>query len=237
MLPVRYSTDISTIEIGVDEAGRGPMFGPVYAAAVVLPENDPEFPYKDMKDSKRFSSAKKIAKVADIIKEKAVGWGVASCDHAYIDKHNIRSATHTAMHAAIQQVLTKVKPTALTPLLLIDGNDFKPMPWAPEGEIGFAKHVCITKGDNKYASIAAASILAKVTRDQHILSLCEENPELQEHYEIAKNKGYGTANHMKGLREHGLSPYHRRTFGLCSRLSFKTKLIEDDADMTTHQSQ
>lgn len=218
MLSTRFSKDNARVEIGVDEAGRGPMFGPVVAAAVVLPIDSPVFPYTEMKDSKRFHSKKRIAAVAESIRSGAVAWSVAHRDHAFIDKTNIRAATHAAMHEAITNVLKKVGRPDET-LLLVDGIDFTPMPWCSEAKVGFVPHVCLPKGDNKNASIAAASILAKVWRDAHIAELCASDPSLDERYGIAKNQGYGTAQHMAGLRQHGLAAQHRRTFGLCAEIA------------------
>ncbi len=218
MLSARYTTDPARIEIGVDEAGRGPMFGPVVAAAVVLPVGSSEFPYNDMKDSKRFHSKKRIAAVAESIRDGALAWAVAHRDHAYIDRVNIRAATQAAMHEAILSVLLKLRP-ATPPLLLVDGNDFTPLPWSLNGEIGHAPCVCIPKGDNSNASIAAASILAKVWRDAHIAELCKLDPTLDERYGLGKNQGYGTTQHMEGLRKHGLAVGHRRSFGLCAQLA------------------
>jgi len=218
MLAQRYGSDKERIEIGVDEAGRGPMFGPVYAAAVVLPVDSPSFPYELMKDSKRFHSKTKIQKVAARIKTESLAWAVASRDHAYIDQHNIRAATHSAMHSAIRDVLSHARPKS-PPLLLVDGSDFAPMPWSSPGAAGFAPHVCIPKGDNANASIAAASILAKVERDAHIAQLCVADPLLDARYGLGKNQGYGTAQHLAGLRKYGLSRFHRRTFGLCAQLA------------------
>lgn len=218
MLATRFTQDNSRVEVGVDEAGRGPMFGPVVAAAVVLPVDSADFPYKEMKDSKRFHSKKRIVAVAEKIREGAVAWSVAHRDSVFVDKHNIRVATHAAMHEAITSVLKQTAETA-EPLLLIDGSDFTPLPWCGGGHVGFAPHVCIPKGDNKNASIAAASILAKVWRDSHIAELCVLDPTLDERYGLARNQGYGTAQHMAGLREHGLAPQHRRTFGLCAEIA------------------
>lgn len=202
-------------EIGIDEAGRGPMLGRVYSAAVILPREEGEFKHELMKDSKRFSSEKKIRETANYIKENAIAWGIGYATEEYIDKHNIRQATFYAMHDAIKTVLSKLKDDNNT-LLLVDGNDFKPYTVFYETNgITQIPHVCITGGDNKYTSIAAASILAKVARDEYIEDLCEQDKSLDERYGIMKNKGYGTKIHMEGIAKYGISKYHRGTFGNC----------------------
>ena len=210
-----YDTS-STVEIGVDEAGRGPMLGRVYCGAVILPK-DGSFRHDWMKDSKRFHSEKKIKKVAEYIKENAIAWAVAYATEQEIDKLNIRCATHKAMHEAIRAVADHSSNNKYH--LLIDGNDFKPYSvlsiddntTMPEQVL----HTCIEGGDNTYTSIAAASILAKVARDEYIDELCMRNPTLDERYGIQSNKGYGTKNHMDGIRTYGISEFHRKTFGIC----------------------
>lgn len=207
------NNDKDILEIGVDEAGRGPMLGRVYSAAVVLPNND-TFRYDLMKDSKKFTSKKKIDEVAEYIKENALYWNVSYETEEDIDKKNIRNATHCAMHKAIKGVIKK--DPKLCYFLVIDGNDFKPYFEVCE-QSGFKSysHVCVEGGDNKYAHIAAASILAKVSRDKYIENLCENDPILNEKYDLLKNKGYGTKNHMNGIKEYGISKHHRKTFGIC----------------------
>ena len=204
-------------EIGVDEAGRGPMLGRVYASAAVLPKSMEQFNHALMKDSKKFHSEKKIKEAAEHIKENAIAWSVQYSDEGVIDKINIRNATHKAMHAAINDVMEQLKnkhPSINTnTLLLVDGNDFTPMMDMTTGEK--ISHVCIEGGDNTYSAIAAASILAKVSRDDYIAELCAENPNLNEHYGILKNKGYGTKIHMDGIKQHGITPFHRKSFGIC----------------------
>tara|TARA_B100002051_G_scaffold143501_1_gene136065 strand:- start:2871 stop:3545 length:675 start_codon:yes stop_codon:yes gene_type:complete len=218
MLQRRYTADAGTVEVGVDEAGRGPMWGPVFAAAVVLPADSPTFPYGDMKDSKRFHSKKRINEVAEVIRREALAWAVASRSSEAIDRGNIRSATHAAMHDAIKSALSSLTLIS-DPILLIDGTDFTPLPWSRDGgEVGFAHHTCVPKGDNRVASIAAASILAKVARDTYVAEACVASPILSERYGLDKNQGYGTPQHLAGLRAHGLSAEHRRTFGLCARI-------------------
>jgi ribonuclease HII len=199
------------IEIGVDEAGRGPMFGRVYAAAVILPKDD-SFEHYRMKDSKKFHSKKKINEVAEYIKQNALHWSVQWEDEKVIDKINIRNATHSAMHKAINAIHNKEKQT----LLLVDGNDFKPY-LVMNGNKGLEQieHITVEGGDNKFSAIAAASILAKVERDKYIETMCDEFPYLDERYDLNKNKGYGTKNHMDGIRKYGISQWHRQSFGLC----------------------
>jgi len=213
----------NNIEIGVDEAGRGPMLGRVYTAAVILPKDD-SFNHSLMKDSKKFHSVKKIQEAAKYIKENALYWHVSYSDESVIDEINIRNATHKSMHESIRGVIDKyvdtmqLEPLNFMPLhLLIDGNDFKPLMIVNKDDLSLRQipHTCIEGGDNLYTSIAAASILAKVERDTYIEELCSKNPELNERYGLLKNKGYGTKIHMDGIKKHGISPYHRKSFGIC----------------------
>lgn len=232
-----YNEDISIFEIGVDEAGRGPLFGRVYSAAVILPK-DNSFDHFKMKDSKKFTSKKKIEEVAKYIKENALAWYVSFEDEKVIDEINILQATQRAMHNAIietkKQLDNKFKnmnssndekynsilinnANNYSFQLLIDGNYFNPICNYNKltNKIETIPHVTIESGDNKYSSIAAASILAKVYRDNYIEELCENNPDLIEKYGIDSNKGYGSKKHLDGIREHGITIWHRRTFGIC----------------------
>ncbi len=206
-----YNEDATSIEAGIDEAGRGPMFGRVYTAAVVLPKETDKDTYDHslMKDSKRFHSKRKIQEAYDYIKENAVSYSVSFKDAAEIDKINIRQATLLSMHQSIQNL--QVKPS----LLLVDGNDFKPYVQFNGEEFNQIPHVCIKGGDNKFTPIAAASILAKVERDEYINKICDEYPELDEIYGIRSNKGYGTKGHMDAIKEHGISEWHRKSYGIC----------------------
>lgn len=178
------------IEAGCDEAGRGCLAGPVFAAAVILPKR---FSHPLLNDSKQLTEAERD-ELRPIIEKKAVAWAVAMVDHEEIDQINILKASFKAMHLAIDQLQTRPE------LLLIDGNRFTPY-------FGML-HQCIIQGDGKYASIAAASILAKTHRDEYMQSLHL----LHQHYGWEQNKGYGTPYHRNQIREHGLSPYHRKTF-------------------------
>ena len=219
-LKTRYDAESGLFEVGIDEAGRGPMYGPVYAAAVVLPPEG-EFKHSDMKDSKKFHSEKKIKAVAEYIKENAIAWGVGVSTAADIDTLNIRRATHRAMHNAIKIVQEKLGDDSET-FLLVDGNDFTPHLRLVGNIMVPDQFRCIEGGDDKYTAIAAASILAKVERDAYIVRKCEEDPQLQEKYGILKNKGYGTAVHMEGIRTHGITDEHRKTFGICREFASKS---------------
>lgn len=206
-----YDDDENIIEIGIDEVGRGPMLGRVYTAAVILPKDIEVFNHSMMKDSKKFHSKKKIAEVAEYIKENAIAWSVQWEDEKVIDEINIRNATHKAMHKAIKDIHDKSKET----LLLVDGNDFKPYVTIVGEQLQQIPHVTIEGGDNKFTAIAAASILAKVSRDAYISELCEQYPYLVERYDLDSNKGYGTKKHMEGIANHGITEWHRRSFGIC----------------------
>jgi ribonuclease HII len=220
--PLKYTfdTDTTIIEIGIDEAGRGPMFGRVYAGVAVLPKDD-SFDHSQMKDSKKFHSKKKIEQVAEYIKENAIAWAVEYEDEQTIDNINILQATQSAMHKGIKNVISQL--SQLTDidydkiLLLVDGNYFKPFTIINKNKtkLETIKYQMIEGGDNKYTSIAAASILAKVSRDKYIDELCEQNPELIEHYGIGSNKGYGSKKHIDGIKQHGITKWHRKTFGIC----------------------
>lgn len=215
-----FDADTTIIEIGIDEAGRGPMFGRVYAGVAVLPK-DNSFDHSQMKDSKKFHSKKKIEQVANYIKENAIAWAVEYEDEQKVDEINILQATQSAMHKGIKNVLYQL--SQLTDinynkiLLLVDGNYFKPFTIINKNKtkLEIIKYQIIEGGDNKYTSIAAASILAKVERDNYINKLCEENPELIEHYGIDSNKGYGSKKHIDGIKQHGITKWHRKTFGIC----------------------
>ena len=217
-----FSATDTSIEIGVDEAGRGPMLGRVYTAAVILPKDD-SFNHALMKDSKKFHSVKKIQEAAEYIKNNALYWRVAYADERTIEEINIRNATHSAMHEAIKDVMQRSKgqETATQYHLLVDGNDFRPcMTVNTELELIQIPHTCIEGGDNLYSAIAAASILAKVSRDLYIEDLCKQEPLLDVRYGLLANKGYGTKIHMEGIQKYGISPYHRRTFGICQNYTF-----------------
>ena len=180
-------------EAGVDEAGRGCLAGPVFAAAVILPAALPQVLQTHLNDSKKLSFARR-AMLKQEIMCCALAWGVASADAGEIDRINILQASFLAMHRAIAQL------TPAPDLLLIDGNRFKPYRGI--------EHHCIIKGDGRFYSIAAASVLAKTFRDEYMATAHQHHP----HYNWDQNKGYPTPAHKHAIAMHGLSPLHRKSF-------------------------
>ena len=208
--------DENEYEIGVDEAGRGPLFGRLYVAAVILPKEG--FDNPNIKDSKKIKSKKKMAELAQFIKSKARAFAISYIEHDVIDNINIRQAVFQGMHETIRQCLGSIEDVFHTKiLLLIDGNDFKPYSLYDQVEdrLMTIPYETIEQGDNTYQAIAAASILAKYSRDLYIEELCSRNPELSQRYTLNKNMGYGTRAHLEGIVEHGISQWHRRTYGRC----------------------
>jgi ribonuclease HII len=192
----------NTVEAGCDEAGRGCLAGPVVAAAVILPVN---FVHPFLNDSKKMTE-KQRSSLFPIIKEEALAWGVGIVDNKEIDQINILNASFLAMHRAVDQ-LTK-KPE----LLLIDGNRFNPYP--------NIQHECIIKGDGKYKSIAAASVLAKVSRDEMMKAFADKHPE----FDWINNKGYPTKKHRKAIEQYGATDLHRNSFKLLAEEQMKLEL-------------
>lgn len=181
-----------TIEAGCDEAGRGCLAGPVFAAAVILPE---DFQNELLNDSKKLTEKRRY-ELRPIIEAEAIAWAVGIVSAKEIDKINILNASFLAMHRAIETL--QVKPEHL----IIDGNRFKPYEGIP--------HQCVVKGDGKYMSIAAASILAKTYRDDYMNKIAADFPA----YQWAKNKGYPTKDHRKAIEEFGATEHHRMSFTL-----------------------
>jgi len=214
-LEICFNSENNNWEIGIDEAGRGPLFGRVYTAAVVLPKDKDLFDHSLMKDSKKFTSKKKINEVYEYIKKNAIAYNVSYEDETTIDKINILQATFKSMHNSVRNILQNKPDDKKIEKLLVDGNNFKPFTYLNNNHITQLNHTCIEGGDNKFCSIAAASILAKVERDKYIEELCEKNPDLDDKYGILKNKGYGTRKHIDGIKQYGISEFHRKTYGLC----------------------
>ena len=199
MLKLNYSGHI--LEAGTDEAGRGCLSGPVVAAAVILPE---DFHHDLLNDSKQISE-KKRQELRPYIEENALSYGVAFVDHKEVDEINVLQASITGMHRSIEQL--SPQPA----FIIVDGNKFKTYKEIP--------HKTIVKGDAKFMSIAAASVLAKTYRDEYMEKIHQEFPQ----YNWFKNKGYPTKEHRNAIREFGTTPYHRMTFKLLPE-QFKLKL-------------
>lgn len=201
-------------EIGIDEAGRGPLFGPVVAAAVVLPR-DGSFDVTMVKDSKRFTSKRKLKTGVEYIKSKSSSWAYFACSSREIDARGIRHACIYAMHRAASACMDQLGLDCGNTLLLVDGNDFKPLAVFENDDYKPVRHETVVGGDNSYASIAAASMIAKWHHDEDIAKLCAEDPSLDERYDLRQNKGYGTKKHIAGLKEYGPTANHRMTFARC----------------------
>jgi ribonuclease HII len=235
-----YKYDISLnrgYECGIDEAGRGPMFGRVYVAGVVLPRDDPNFNYHLLKDSKKFTSRKKLTEAAQYIRDHAITYSVQYMTETEIDTYNIRSATIQCMHKVARDVMERGIGGGTTPLtnqntlLLVDGNDFKPLIWVGDGAMSHLTHVpheTVVSGDATFGSIAAASILAKSARDDWIDEMCDSYPILDLLYGLRTNKGYGTKPHIDGIRKFGISQWHRRTFGICKVSKLRDMVGNDE---------
>ena len=183
---------------GCDEAGRGCLAGPVFAAAIILPEG---YRHELLNDSKKMKESDRDY-LAEHLKEHALAYSIAMCDHEEIDRINILNASFMAMHRAVQQL------DVLPDLLLIDGNRFNPYPGI--------QHECVVGGDGIFTCIAAASVLAKTARDSFMMDLHKIHPE----YGWDRNKAYATKQHREALMKFGYSPYHRKTF----RLDYQTKM-------------
>jgi len=232
LLQLTYS-DINKYEIALDEVARGPLFGRLYVAGVILPK-DGSFDGTNVKDSKKFSSKKKIREVAEYIKKHALVWHIHYIENDVIDEINILQSVYKAMHECIHQCILKITAIENTEniidqqyyenkyMIIVDGNSFKPYCMYNESSQNIEQipHATIEKGDSKYMAIAAASIIAKVEHDEYISKCCIQYPELNEKYNLNNNVGYGTKQHLDGIREHGITQWHRKTYGPCKTAQF-----------------
>jgi ribonuclease HII len=205
MLQTKHNPS-NTYEIGVDECARGPLFGRLYTAAAVLPE---QFDHHLMKDSKKIKSRKKMQDLSDYIKENAVAYSVDFIEADEIDKINIRQAVLKSMRQSIINVIDKLDSADV--FAVVDGNDFLPFTHKDR----MIPFTTVKQGDNTYTFIAAASILAKCAHDKYIAELCEAEPDLHEKYDLLNNVGYGTKKHLEGIEKHGISQYHRKSYSRC----------------------
>lgn len=194
-MSLQSSFTSNLIEAGCDEVGRGCLAGPVVAAAVILPKN---FKHDLLNDSKKLTQKQRYI-LRDVIEKEAIDWAISEVDNIKIDEINILNASFLAMHQALDKLT--IKPE----LLLIDGNRFSPYNYIP--------HECIVKGDGKFYSIAAASVLAKTYRDDLMIELHKQYP----YYGWDKNAAYPTKVHRKGIMEHGTTPLHRMSFTLLKK--------------------
>ena len=188
------------IEIGIDEAGRGCLFGPVCVAAVVWLNEDPDNSI-EIKDSKKIKAGKRT-EINNYIKNNCIAYDIQLIDSEHIDKYNILESTLEGMHKCIDTITSYLSVDRI----LVDGphfNFYKDIP-----------HTCVINGDNTYKSIACGSILAKTYRDDWIDELVKNYPELEK-YDIKNNKGYGTKKHLEAIQKYGLTKWHRKTFGIC----------------------
>lgn len=188
------------IEVGLDEVARGCMFGRVYTAAVIWPEDFKENPDFIIKDSKKLSKQKREELYYYII-YNALDWNISYIESDEIDKINILQATLKSMHINLDNLMIDVDH------ILVDGTNFNKYSNIP--------YTCIVSGDDKYYSIAAASILAKVEHDWYIEDLCKKQPELNDKYDLLNNMGYGTKKHIESIKKYGITKYHRKSFGIC----------------------
>ena len=206
--------DDDLVEVGIDEAGRGALFGRMYVGAVVLPKDldcffDNGAALNEIKDSKKLTARKRDI-LYDYVKECAIDYSVAWCSNTQIDEENVLQADLNTMHRALEQLVVPVQR------VLVDGDCWKK--WEGHEDVEVNK---IIEGDSKFLAIAAASIMAKVERDRWVLSCCEEHPEWDERYGLSSNKGYGAPKHMSGLKEHGPTSLHRMSWGPCSGFTKK----------------
>ncbi len=192
------------VEAGCDEAGRGPLAGSVFAAAVILPEG---FTSDILNDSKQLTERQRYA-LREVIEREAVAWAVAEVTAEEIDKINILQASITGMHRALAALKDKQGRAVVPEHIIVDGNKWKP--YVPEGGLLEVPARTVVKGDATYMSIAAASVLAKTYRDDYMLRLHEEFPM----YHWDENKGYPTAAHYEAIQKYGVTPYHRKSFNL-----------------------
>tara|TARA_B110000261_G_C13085315_1_gene357587 strand:+ start:1616 stop:2275 length:660 start_codon:yes stop_codon:yes gene_type:complete len=215
MLDFYYGDDETEIQVGIDEAGRGCFAGPVVAAAVCwdtqwLLDNQNKYIEIDLiRDSKKMSK-KQRNQCFDFIVNHTKEYKVGFISNSKIDNINILNATYDAMHTALDDM------TTIFERIIIDGNSFRPyLNNKAEVDSFVIPHVCIVKGDNKFFSIACASIVAKVSRDTYILDLCEQYPMYQQNYDWINNKCYGTKKHLEGINLFGITDLHRKTYGIC----------------------
>ena len=208
------------IEVGIDEVGRGCLVGPVYAAAVIWPKQlNPEIEHPVLKDSKKYSK-KKLPIMEQYIKDNCIDYAIGIINPQEIDEINILQSTFKAMHQALDKLETRFDS------IIVDGNRFPE--YYDKNKEEWIQHNCIISGDDKYASIAAASIIAKTARDRYIQSLCDQFNILDTRYKLSSNVGYASKDHRNGIKEFGITQFHRRTFGICKEYINNITIIENE---------
>lgn len=236
-LPPFYNTEKYEYEIGIDEAGRGPMFGRLYVAAVVLPK-DGSMNFESLRDSKKISK-RQLPCIYDYILEHALAYHVTYIEASEIDEINIREAVMKAMHICAKEIINKIETLTIKNydfattdkvmtsnkekyFLMVDGNDFNPYhhKFSNHDSSTRISYETFTQGDNTFANIAAASILAKVSRDNYIHALCKKHPALIGFYAMNEHMGYGTKKHLDAIKIYGITQFHRRSFGCCKHAKF-----------------
>jgi|SaaInlStandDraft_5_1057022.scaffolds.fasta_scaffold01690_11 ribonuclease HII len=211
--------NINKIELGIDEAGRGCLFGDLFIAGVIFSNNIDELINEHkitIKDSKKMSKKKRSIS-QEFIKKHALAYHICQISNTIIDEKNILKSTLDGMHDVVTNIKKKIKPDKL----LIDGNKFNTY---YDEDNNIIEHECIISGDNNYLSIAAASILAKTAKDEYIEKMCKDNPDLEK-YGLLTNSGYGTKIHIDAIKEFGITIWHRKTYSICNEE--KTKLKQE----------
>lgn len=193
------------VEVGLDEAGRGPGFGRLYTAAVIWPKDPPNVPELALvRDSKTIKTERDMKRAYDFVRNTAIAWKVTYAEVDEVTRDGPLGADMNALHRALDGL---VHEGTEFEHILMDGNHFR--------KYGDIPHTCVIKGDSKYQSIAAASILAKRSRDQYILDLCQNYPDLDKRYSLSRNKGYMTQAHRDGIARHGITEFHRKEYRCC----------------------
>lgn len=196
---------------GVDEAGVGPLMGNMVAGAVILP---PDYDTKNLKDSKKMSEKKRTQQFEVITQDPSIMFGIGIVTAEEIDTLGLGKCRRLVFHRALDQLYEKYGILKIDQII-VDGNLFEDY-HNPNNEM--VNHICVPKADDIYPCVSAASILAKHTRDQQVYQLCEQEPQLAAMYKWLQNKGYPTKDHMSAIQEHGVTPYHRRSYGPCKNI-------------------
>lgn len=224
-LKLKPYQNIDKIELGIDEAGRGCLFGDLFVAGVIFPTNIEELINEHkviIKDSKKLSKNKRtISK--DFIKKYALNYHICQISNITIDEKNILKATLDGMHEVVTNIISNTS-LIIPDKLLVDGNKFNTY---YDEDNNIIDHECVIGGDNSYLSIAAASILAKTAKDEYIVKMCQDCPDLEK-YGLLTNSGYGTKKHIEAIKEFGITTWHRKTYSICNEEKTILKKIKKE---------